>query len=84
MTYIRPPEYKLIDPKDMKPGDKFEGYEGHTNSNGTHTSCLVRIEVGKNGIARKWRRNPIDMNTKIMVIKTIVGFISHTRIMILF
>lgn len=50
---MKPPEYKLIDPKDMKPGDQFEGYEGHTNSNGTRTSHFVRIEVGEDGIARE-------------------------------
>ena len=68
----------------MKPGDKFKGYEGHTKSNDTRTSCLVRIEVGEDGIDREWGRNPVDMNPKIMVIKTIVGFISPTVIMILF
>ena len=59
---MKPPSYKLIDPNEIKPGDHFEGYEGHTNSNGTRTSHFVQIEVGEDGVAREWGRNPVDMN----------------------
>lgn len=59
---MKPPSYKLIDPNEIKPGDHFEGYEGHTNSNGTRTSHFVQIEVGEDGVAREWGRNPVDIN----------------------
>ena len=59
---MKPPSYKLIDPNEIKSGDHFEGYEGHTNSNGTRTSHCVQIEVGEDGVAREWGRNPVDMN----------------------
>lgn len=59
---MKPPEYKLIDPKNIKPGDHYSGYEGHRNPNGTHASHFVSIEVGEDGVAREWGRNPVDMD----------------------
>ena len=59
---MKPPSYKLVSPNDIKPGDMLEGYEGHTNSNGTRTSHFVQIEVGEDGVAREWGRNPVDMS----------------------
>lgn len=56
---MRPPSYYLVDPKDIKPGDEFCGYESPANKNGTHVSHMCRIVVSEDGVPLEWGRNPI-------------------------
>ncbi len=57
---MKPPYYYNIDPKDIKPGDEFCGYERPANKNGTHSSTMCHIVVSESGEPLCWGKDPIE------------------------
>lgn len=54
---MKPPRYYKVDPKDIKPGDEFSGYD-YKPERGT-AFCLCTVIVNEEGTPLIWGKNPI-------------------------